>query len=109
MADQGPIKADAWSPYIPGSAKLTADWTYPWVCGNCTEPKFGAYAKLNRTAPSPCPWQPWAGRPYRVAGDALDQQSPDESVLSGACHAVFMLIGLQPAARAGHSSPTAGR
>ena len=21
-------------------AKLTADWTYPWVCGNCTEPKY---------------------------------------------------------------------
>ncbi|GAB3447302.1 urea ABC transporter substrate-binding protein [Insolitispirillum peregrinum] len=36
----GVIKADAWSPYIPESAKLTADWTYPWVCGNCTEPKF---------------------------------------------------------------------
>lgn len=34
------IKADAWSPYIPESAKLTADWTFPWVCGNCTEPKF---------------------------------------------------------------------
>ena len=37
---KGPIKADAWSPFIPESAKLTADWTYPWVCGNCTEPKF---------------------------------------------------------------------
>jgi urea transport system substrate-binding protein len=34
------IKADAWSKYIPESAKLTADWTFPWVCGNCTEPKF---------------------------------------------------------------------
>jgi urea transport system substrate-binding protein len=34
------IKADAWSPYIPESAKLKADWTYPWVCGNCAEPKF---------------------------------------------------------------------
>ena len=37
---KGPIKADAWSPFIPESAKLTADWTYPWVCGNCVEPKF---------------------------------------------------------------------
>ena len=37
---KGPVKADAWSKYIPESAKLTADWTYPWVCGNCTEPKF---------------------------------------------------------------------
>ncbi|MBC8292990.1 MAG: urea ABC transporter substrate-binding protein [Proteobacteria bacterium] len=34
------IKADAWSPFIPESAKLTADWSYPWVCGNCTKPKF---------------------------------------------------------------------
>jgi len=37
---EGPIRADAWSPYIPESAKLTADWTYPWVCGNCEEPRF---------------------------------------------------------------------
>ena len=37
---KGPIKADAWSPFIPESAKLTADWTFPWVCGNCTEPKY---------------------------------------------------------------------
>ena len=37
---KGPIKADAWSPFIPESAKLTADWSYPWVCGNCTEPKY---------------------------------------------------------------------
>ena len=36
----GPIRADAWSPYIPDSASKTADWTYPWVCGNCTEPRF---------------------------------------------------------------------
>ncbi len=36
----GPIKAAAWSPYIPESAKLTADWTYPWVCGNCERPKY---------------------------------------------------------------------
>ncbi len=36
----GPIRAEAWSPYIPDSAAKTADWTYPWVCGNCTEPRF---------------------------------------------------------------------
>jgi urea transport system substrate-binding protein len=35
-----PIRADAWSKYIPDSAKLTADWTYPWVCGGCAEPTF---------------------------------------------------------------------
>jgi urea transport system substrate-binding protein len=37
---EGPIRAQAWSPFIPESAKKVADWTYPWVCGNCTEPKF---------------------------------------------------------------------
>ena len=37
---EGPIRAQAWSPYIPDSAKKVADWTYPWVCGNCTEPKY---------------------------------------------------------------------
>jgi len=37
---KGPVKADAWSKFIPESAKLTADWTYPWVCGNCEKPKY---------------------------------------------------------------------
>ena len=36
----GPIRAQAWSPYIPESAKKVANWTYPWVCGNCTKAKF---------------------------------------------------------------------
>jgi urea transport system substrate-binding protein len=36
----GPIRADAWSPFIPDSAKKVADWTFPYVCGNCTEPRF---------------------------------------------------------------------
>ena len=39
---EGPIRAEAWSPHIPESSKKIADWTYPWVCGNCTEPKFKA-------------------------------------------------------------------
>jgi urea transport system substrate-binding protein len=34
----GVVVGDAWSDYIPESAKLTADWTYPWVCGNCEAP-----------------------------------------------------------------------
>ncbi len=38
---KGPIKGDAWTDYLPESAKLTADWTYPWVCGNCEKPKYG--------------------------------------------------------------------
>jgi urea transport system substrate-binding protein len=37
---EGTIRAQAWSPFIPESAKKVADWTYPWVCGNCTEPKY---------------------------------------------------------------------
>jgi urea transport system substrate-binding protein len=35
-----PVRADAWSRYIPDSAKRTADWTFPWVCGSCIEPTF---------------------------------------------------------------------
>jgi len=35
-----PIKASAWSRYLPDSAKRVADWTFPWVCGGCTEPTF---------------------------------------------------------------------
>ena len=35
-----PIRADAWSKFIPDSAKRTANWTFPWVCGGCTEPTF---------------------------------------------------------------------
>ena len=38
----GEVVGDAWSDFIPESAKLTADWTYPWVCGNCLKPKFAA-------------------------------------------------------------------
>ncbi len=37
---EGPIRAQAWSPYLPDSAKKVADWTFPWVCGNCTAPRF---------------------------------------------------------------------
>ena len=37
---EGTVVGDAWSDFIPESAKLTADWTYPWVCGNCAKPKY---------------------------------------------------------------------
>jgi urea transport system substrate-binding protein len=36
----GPVRAAPWSPFVPDSAKKVADWTFPYVCGNCTEPKF---------------------------------------------------------------------
>ena len=39
-ATKGPVKADAWSPFIAENKGKVADWTYPWVCGNCTEPRF---------------------------------------------------------------------
>jgi urea transport system substrate-binding protein len=35
----GPIRAQAWSPFIPESSTRVADWTYPWLCGNCTKSK----------------------------------------------------------------------
>jgi urea transport system substrate-binding protein len=38
----GPVRAAPWSPFVPESAKKVANWTYPWVCGNCTEGKFAA-------------------------------------------------------------------
>jgi urea transport system substrate-binding protein len=34
------IRADAWSPYLAEDKGKVADWTYPWVCGNCTAPKY---------------------------------------------------------------------
>ena len=37
---EGVVKGDAWSDFLPESAKLTADWTFPWVCGNCESPKY---------------------------------------------------------------------
>jgi urea transport system substrate-binding protein len=35
-----PVRADAWSRYIPDSTRRTADWTFPWVCGGCITPTF---------------------------------------------------------------------
>ena len=37
---KGPIVAEAWSPHIAENKGKVANWTYPWVCGNCTSPKF---------------------------------------------------------------------
>jgi len=36
----GVVKGDAWSDFIPESAKLNADWTYPFVCGGCEKAMF---------------------------------------------------------------------
>ncbi len=32
---KGPIRAEPWSPYVPESRKKIANWSYPWLCGNC--------------------------------------------------------------------------
>ena len=32
----------AWSPYVEANAGKVADWSWPWVCGGCTSPKYGA-------------------------------------------------------------------
>ncbi len=40
---KGVIKADAWSPFIADDKGKVADWTFPWVCGNCTEPTYKTY------------------------------------------------------------------
>jgi urea transport system substrate-binding protein len=37
------VRADTWSKYIPDSARRTADWTFPWVCGGCVEPTFNEW------------------------------------------------------------------
>ena len=36
---EGPIRAEPWSKYVPDSKDKKADWTFPWLCGNCTEAK----------------------------------------------------------------------
>ncbi|HYU16522.1 MAG TPA: urea ABC transporter substrate-binding protein [Candidatus Acidoferrum sp.] len=36
----GPVRAEPWSKYVPESASKVADWTYPWLCGNCSSPTF---------------------------------------------------------------------
>jgi urea transport system substrate-binding protein len=32
----------AWSPYVEANKGKVANWSWPWVCGGCTEPKFAA-------------------------------------------------------------------
>lgn len=36
----GPLRAEPWSKFVPESSKRVADWTYPWSCGNCVQPRF---------------------------------------------------------------------
>jgi urea transport system substrate-binding protein len=34
----------AWSPYVDANTGKIADWSWPWVCGGCTTPKYSAMA-----------------------------------------------------------------
>ena len=34
------IRAQPWSTYLPESANKKADWTFPWLCGNCTDGRY---------------------------------------------------------------------
>jgi urea transport system substrate-binding protein len=31
----------AWSPYVEANKGKVADWSWPWVCGGCTAPRYG--------------------------------------------------------------------
>jgi urea transport system substrate-binding protein len=32
----------AWSPYVEANKGKVADWSWPWVCGGCTSPRFAS-------------------------------------------------------------------
>lgn len=40
---EGPVRAEPWSKYVPDSKEKVADWSFPWVCGNCTKAKYEAF------------------------------------------------------------------
>jgi urea transport system substrate-binding protein len=35
-----PLPPRAWSPYVEANKGKVADWSWPWVCGGCTSPKY---------------------------------------------------------------------
>jgi hypothetical protein len=36
------LMPEPWSKYLEDEGKV-ADWSYPWVCGNCTKAKFADF------------------------------------------------------------------
>ena len=40
---EGPIRAEPWSMYVPDSKNKKADWSYPWLCGNCEKAKASGF------------------------------------------------------------------
>jgi branched-chain amino acid transport system substrate-binding protein/urea transport system substrate-binding protein len=37
------LPPQAWSPYVEANKGKVADWSWPWVCGGCTEPKYSTF------------------------------------------------------------------
>jgi branched-chain amino acid transport system substrate-binding protein/urea transport system substrate-binding protein len=35
-----PLPPKAWSPYVEANRGKVADWSWPWVCGGCTAPRY---------------------------------------------------------------------
>jgi urea transport system substrate-binding protein len=35
-----PLPPKAWSPYVEANKGKVADWSWPWVCGGCSAPRF---------------------------------------------------------------------
>jgi urea transport system substrate-binding protein len=36
------LPPQAWSPYVEANKGKVADWSWPWVCGGCTAPRYAA-------------------------------------------------------------------
>jgi branched-chain amino acid transport system substrate-binding protein/urea transport system substrate-binding protein len=37
------LPPQAWSPYVEANKGKVADWSWPWVCGGCTEPRYSTF------------------------------------------------------------------
>jgi branched-chain amino acid transport system substrate-binding protein/urea transport system substrate-binding protein len=37
------LEPQPWSKYLPEDKGKVADWSYPWVCGNCTSAKYSEF------------------------------------------------------------------
>ena len=37
------LQPEPWSKYLEEDKGKVADWSYPWVCGNCTSAKFADF------------------------------------------------------------------
>jgi len=40
---EGTIRAAPWSEFVPESKAKIADWTFPWLCGNCEQAKHALF------------------------------------------------------------------